>query len=324
MKRHGEINSGLPGAAAAAVAFERPSLASDLIELSKPGIVKMVLMSTAVGFFLAAVGQSWALLPLLLLALSCGVGTALSAAGANMLNQVMEVRRDAIMARTLTRPLPAGRMPVSVGLLAGLTCSVLGIVVLLLGAGPTAAMVSLATIFSYTLIYTPMKPLSPLATLVGAVPGALPPLIGWAAASGEPFGGLLEPAAWSIFLIMFVWQVPHFLAIAWKYREQYGEAGHQVLPVVDPSGVRTGWTIMIWSLTLIPVSLAAVEFLDGRVGWLYAVVALVAGVMFLVPAVEMAADHSDRSARRLFIASILYLPVVLLALVIDATLGVIF
>ncbi|MCA9309734.1 MAG: heme o synthase [Phycisphaerales bacterium] len=324
MKRQGHLNPGLPGAAAASVAIDQSTFWSDVVELSKPGIVKMVLVSTAVGFFLAAVGQTWNLGTLMMLALSCAVGTALSGAGANMLNQVFEIRRDGLMPRTAGRPLPAGRITASAGLLLGVTVSMLGVAILYVGAGTAAAMVSLITILSYVFIYTPLKPVTPLATLIGAVPGALPPLIGWAAASREPFGGLQDPAGWSIFLIMFVWQVPHFLAIAWKYRAQYGAAGHRVLPVVDPSGVRTGWTVLVWSLTLIPTSLAAVEFLHGRVGWLYAIVALFCGIGFLLSGINMAIERSDRSARRLFFASIIYLPVVLMAMVLDATLGILF
>lgn len=290
----------------------------DVYELAKPGIVKMVCITAGVGFALSALGRVWTPAEFAVLGAFCLLGTALSAAGANALNMAFEVRRDSAMDRTRSRPMPAGRMATAHGMLTGAALSLAGVLVLWLGTNPVAAMVSLATIVSYVLIYTPMKPLTPLATLVGAVPGALPPLIGWAAAGSGVWRGLDQPGGWTLFAIMFVWQVPHFLAIAWKYREDYAKGGHRVLPVLDPSGVRTAWASMVWAVALVPVSLAPVVAMPGRFSVLYLIVATIMGLMFVWTAVRFARTLSDRSARSMFLASIAYLPVVLLALVGDA------
>jgi len=307
-------------AALGAPAREAVSWARDVYALAKPGIVKMVVITTGVGFALAAMTRAWTLPQLVMTAFMCLLGTALSAAGANALNMAVEARRDSAMHRTMRRPIPAGRMGVAHGMGAGVLFSVAGVAVLALGTNAVAALVSAVTILSYVLIYTPMKPVTPLATLVGAVPGALPPLIGWAAASVGPWRGLSETGGWTLFALMFVWQVPHFLAIAWKYREDYARGGHAVLPVVDPSGVRTAWAAMLWALALVPVSLAPVVAMPGRVGLVYVVVATVAGLLFAWAGVRFARTLADREARALFFGSIAYLPVVLITLVGDAAL----
>ncbi len=297
------------------------ALADDLIELTKPRITKMVLVSTGVGFALAAMGRSWWDWEMAALASACLIGTALSASGANALNQWMERVSDGRMNRTRTRPLPAGRISSGHGLAFGLAACLLGVGILWAGVNPAAATISLATIASYLLLYTPLKPVTPLATLVGAVPGALPPLIGWTAAqrsNPEAWASLSDPAGWSLFFIMLVWQVPHFLAIAWRHRADYAAGGHRVLPVVDPSGERTSAATLIWAVTLIPVSLAPAHLMGDRLGWGYTIVALAAGMFFALSCLQFALTRTDAHARRAFIVSIIYLPVVLVAMVVDA------
>ncbi|MBN8645928.1 MAG: heme o synthase [Planctomycetes bacterium] len=292
-----------------------------VVELSKPGIVKMVTLSSAVGFVMAALVQPWTLGTLAVPGLACLVGTALSAAGANALNQVIEVERDARMLRTKGRPVPSGRMGEAAAGVSGIAMSLAGLFILCTLCNPWASLVSAVTIATYLFWYTPMKPVSPLATIVGAVPGALPPLIGWAAASeGHAYAGLLEPGGWTLFAIIFVWQIPHFLAIAWKFREDYAAGGHRVLPVVDPSGASTARSVVAWSLALVPISLVAVRTMPNRLGILYGAVALLAAGLMVVESVQLARVRSDANARRLFFASIIYLPVVLLGMVADAVL----
>jgi protoheme IX farnesyltransferase len=309
------------GAVDAPVVMGSAAWRADVVKLAKPGIVKMVLITTAVGFTLAAMERGgWPLSVMALAALWCMVGTTLSAAGANALNQAMEFRRDALMRRTMNRPIPAGRMSVSMGAWLGALFALAGVLILWLGTNPVAALVSLATILSYVFIYTPLKPVTPLATLVGAVPGALPPLMGWAAASDGVWRGLEHPGGWSLFALMFVWQVPHFLAIAWKCREDYERGGYRMLPLIDASGARTSWISLLWAVTLIPVSLSTVRAMPDRFGWLFLSVATVVGVGFVISAARLVAQRTDRRARELFFASIIYLPVALLAMVADVLL----
>lgn len=292
-----------------------------VVELSKPGIVKMVTLSSAVGFVMAALVQQWTAQTLAVAGIGCVLGTALSAAGANALNQVIEVERDAKMRRTVHRPVPSKRMGEVSATIAGVALAVAGLGVLCLMCNPWASLVSGVTIATYLFWYTPLKPVSPLATIVGSIPGALPPLIGWAAASpNAPWGGLTEPGGWSIFALMFVWQVPHFLAIAWKYRDDYAAGGHRVLPVVDPSGASTARSVVVWSLALVPISLFAVRVMPERLGIFYCVAAGLAAMMMLVESVRLARHRTDANARRLFFASIIYLPVVLVSMVVDAVL----
>ena len=293
-----------------------------IIELTKPGIVRMVLVATAIGFALGAIGHNWATTPLLGTFLICMLGTAFSASGANALNQAFEVSRDARMPRTADRPIPSGRVSVETGWAVGMILSVLGVGILALGVNWAAAAVSAATIVSYVLWYTPLKPMTPLSTLVGAIPGAFPPLLGWAAATPHPLGGLNEPGGWSLFAIMFVWQVPHVMAISWKYRHEYADGGYRVLPSIDPSGVKTGATAVMWSAALIPVSMTPLGALDAHetqsLGLLYAVVAVVAGLGMLWASIGLYRHRTDRSALVLFIVSIIYLPVLFAAMAADA------
>lgn len=294
-----------------------------LHETTKPRITRLVLITAGVGFVLAAAGRSWTLGQLVATILGCLVGTFLSSSGANALNEWMERDRDARMPRTATRPLPQGRlMPMQV-LLAGLVLSIVGVGVLWLTTGPIAAAVSASIILMYLLIYTPLKPVTPLATIIGAVPGALPPMIGWAAASGDVgIRSLEQPGGWLLFLIMFVWQIPHFLAIAWLYRDDYSLGGFKVLPVIDPRCIRTTWAILVWSVCLIPVTLAPAIFVGDRLGMIYLVVAAVTGAGFLWVAVQLARGRTRAGARRLFIASIIHLPILFAAIVADTLVSV--
>ena len=313
-----------PAMAAGALASDEPtreSMAAVLAEFVKTGIVKMVVITAGVGFAMAAMSRNWTTTDLLVSMAVCLFGTALSAAGANALNQVMEVSRDARMHRTADRPLPAGRLSMAHGWTIGVGLCAAGVGVLAIGNNVWAAGVSAVTILSYLLWYTPLKPVTPLATLVGSFPGALPPLIGWTAASSGEWGGLNELGGWSLFLLMFVWQVPHFLAIAWKYREDYARGGHAVLPVGDHDGRRTGRAVLFWTLALIPVSLAPGAAMPSLLGPGFLVVSLVCALLFAYTAIRMVIERTDASAKRLFLASIFYLPVVMLAMVADALIG---
>jgi len=270
--------------------------AADWLELAKPRITSMVAFTALVGF---VSGSTGALAPGLVAAALAG--TALVAAGASVLNQVMERDTDALMLRTRNRPLPAGRVqPWEAGGL-GVFLTGGGLVVLLWWSGPLAAGVALATWTSYLFAYTPLKRRSPLATLVGAVPGALPPVIGWAAARQSLDGG-----AFVLFAILFLWQIPHFLAIAWLYRDDYARAGFPMLPVVDREGTFTGRQAVVHSLALLVVSLAPV--VAGMAGTVYLAGAFVLGVALTLCALRFASTRDLASARSLFFASVLYLP----------------
>jgi protoheme IX farnesyltransferase len=299
-------------------------------ELTKPRITRLVTITAGVGFVLGAVHQSWETWDLVGRAVGCGVGTALSASGANALNQWWERERDARMPRTCARPLPTLRISPGAALGWGLAFSAAGVGLLaLLGAAP--ALVSLATILIYVLVYTPLKPVTTLNTLVGAVPGALPPLIGWTAAatgnlalgSGSGLAALGQAGGWLLFLLMLVWQVPHFLAIAWMYKDDYAKGGYRMLPSADPDGRLTARTILIWAATLVPITLAPAMFLRDRLGVLSLAVALVSGGAFLWLCVRLVAQCERGRARAVFFASIAHLPLLLMAYVADAVLHVV-
>jgi protoheme IX farnesyltransferase len=277
----------------------------DLVELGKGGITGMVVVSTAAGMLLAAQGP----LPLALW-LHTLLGTALVAAGASALNQVVEREHDALMRRTARRPIPSGRMHPDVALLFGVTIAVAGMLELALAVGLLPALLAAATLAGYVFVYTPLKRMSSLSTLVGAVPGAMPPLIGWAAVEGR-----LGVGSWALFALLFFWQLPHFLAIAWMFREDYARGGFPMLPVVDPGGASTGRQAALYNLALIPVSLTPT--LLGLAGGIYFFGALLLGVLFLACGVAMALDRGRRSARRLLLASVTYLPILLVLLVFD-------
>jgi protoheme IX farnesyltransferase len=239
------------------------------------------------------------------------LGTALSAAGASALNQWIERDLDALMKRTADRPLPAGRMHPSDALIFGLLCCCCGVAILALMVNLLTAGLSLLTILIYAVLYTPLKRISELNTLLGAIPGALPPLLGWTAATGNAgFGG------WVLFLILWFWQMPHFLAIAWLYRDQYAAAGFKMLSTRDPEGWATAWQALIYSAALLATSLLPGLFGYATPYYFFAALALGAGMVFL--SIDFVRVRSTASARRLFFASIIYLPIILGVLILFA------
>jgi heme o synthase len=278
---------------------------ADFITLAKPRLNLLVLVTTAAGLYLAAPeGVPSAVLVHTL------VGTALVAGGAAALNQVWERHTDALMRRTRQRPVASGRLRAPEGWWFGLALSGAGLVELAAGVNVISAAVAACTLGSYVLVYTPLKRRTSLATLVGGVPGALPAVIGWVAATGT-----LTLPAWVLFGIVFFWQMPHFLAIAWLYRDDYAAAGIPLLPVLEPDGRRTARQALLYSAALWPVSL--MPPLVGLGGAAYTMIATVLGFTLIALSARFACDRSTTAARRLFLFSITYLPLLLGALVAD-------
>lgn len=293
-----------------------------LVETTKPGITRLVTITSIVGFICAAVGRAWMNTELALAFLGCVAGTALSASGANSLNQWWERERDARMARTMRRPLPREAVEPRTVLWAGLVLSVLGVGLLAAVTGWAPAVVSLACIVSYVLVYTPMKPLSPFSTLVGAIPGALPPLIGWTAGHPEEgFAALMGGGGLALFGLMFIWQLPHFLAIAWMYKDDYALGGHRVLPVIDPELKATAVAMLGTAVLQLPATLLPWLAMPERVGWLYGLTAVVTGLIYIRMSARLVKERTRAAAKRVFLASIMHLPVLLLVLVADVVLG---
>ena len=277
----------------------------DYLELTKPRITLLILICVAVGYWFAC-GLSflWTTLVHTLL------GTALLASGTSALNQWYEVDIDAKMLRTRRRPLPAGRIQRRRGLAFGLLLSAAGFADLWYGTNPLAAALGLFTLLSYLLLYTPLKLRSPACTTVGAVPGAMPPLIGYAAA-----GHGIDASALALFLILFIWQFPHFDAIAWMYRDDYARGSIRMLPVIDPDGESTARRIVVCSLLLIPISL--VPLFLGMTGALYAAPAIAAGLGVLYFAARLGREKTLRRAHALLLATVFYLPALLCVMVLD-------
>jgi protoheme IX farnesyltransferase len=283
-----------------------PSKAAAYLELTKPGITRLVLVTTAAGFYLAG-GASASLL----LFLNALFATALVASGTNALNQWFERDADRYMRRTARRPLPSGRLSSREAVVFAWGISLAGLVYFALFVNMLTAFVVGFTLGSYVFIYTPLKRKTWISTLVGAVPGALPIVAGWTA-TGKP----LTASAWALFAIMFVWQLPHFFALAWIYREDYRKAGFQMLTVVDSTGARAAWQSLFYAAVLIPISLLPTVF--GLTGQIYLAGALVLGVAFLLPTVLMLTrGPNEKFAWRTFVASIAYLPLLLILMVID-------
>lgn len=282
---------------------------ADFVELTKPRISFMVVVTAAAGFFLAAEADvsllrlSWALL-----------GTALLASGASALNQVLERRLDARMRRTAQRPVPTGRVDVDVALAFGVTLVVLGVVELVLIVNLLTAFLGAATVAGYAFVYTPLKRVTSLATVVGAVPGAIPPMMGWAAERDA-----LGAGAWALFGILFFWQLPHFLAIAWMYRADYARGGLPMLTVLDRDGRRTARQMILWGAALVPVSLQPTVL--GLTGTVYFVGALVLGLAYLGGCFDFARLRTVPAARRLLLFSVFYLPGLLAVMLIDRLLS---
>lgn len=274
-------------------------------ELVKARLTLLVLLTTLVGFYMGWTGTMNYLLMFHAL-----LGTALVASGAAALNQFLEREYDARMRRTASRPLPSGRLqPVTVMLFGGV-CSLIGTIYLALLVNPLTSVIGGVSLVCYLFIYTPLKRVTWLNTAVGAIPGALPPWMGWVAARGDIGGG-----GWCLFAILAFWQLPHFFAIAWMYRDEYSRVGFKMLPCLDPDGTRTGQQAVSHTLGLLPVSLC--PFLFQLAGPIYLTGALLLGAGYLACAIQFARRLDLQSARRLFFASIIYLPFLLVLMVVD-------
>jgi protoheme IX farnesyltransferase len=276
----------------------------DFVELTKPRITLMVLVTTTLGFLTAGGDSGLEALGVTL------VGVALLSGGASALNHVLERDRDALMDRTSSRPLPAGRLAPGTATGFGIVLSLAGLVTLAVGVNLLTMLFGALAFASYDFVYTPLKRVTSLATLVGAVPGALPPVMGWTAADGS-----LGAGAWVLFGMLFLWQLPHFLSIAWLYRDDYARAGFPMLPVVDSGGRATARQAVLYGAALVPVSL--LPTIAGLSGTPYLVGALAFGMAFLGFCVAFSLAVDNRAARRLLMMSLLYLPAVLATMVLD-------
>jgi heme o synthase len=280
---------------------------STYLELTKPRITVFILMSTAIGFLCGShLGSHWSLMTLV----NTILGTALIASGTAALNQWYERDADSKMNRTKSRPIPSGRVTARSALIFGLALSVAGFAELAIGANLLTGLLGLFTMASYLLVYTPLKQRSPVSTTIGAIPGAMPPLIGYAAAAG-----ILNTEAWVLYAILFLWQFPHFYAIAWMYREDYARAGIRMLPVVEPDGESTARRMWLFSLLLIPISVLP-KYFGGAGNW-YVAGAIALGLMFLWSGVRASFDLTRPRARQVLLASVVYLPLLYGLLVID-------
>ena len=281
------------------------SRATDYVALAKPRLNLLVVMSAVAGYAMAHgdttdfAGLGWMV-----------VGTGLVSGGASAINQVIERETDGLMRRTRQRPLPDGRLTAVEALAFAGILSVSGLFVLAAGVNLLSAMVALATLASYAVVYTPLKKRTSFATVVGAIPGALPPVIGWAAAADA-----LSQGAWVLFGIVFLWQLPHFLAIAWIYREDYARAGLPMLPVIEPDGRSTARQAVVYTAALLPLALAPT--LVGMSGTAYFTGALILTLLFLAISMRFAMTRAVRDARRLFFTSIIYLPVLWALMIVD-------
>ena len=275
---------------------EGRSRTADYITLAKPRLNMLVVATSLAGFVMGHGDTSN-----VITVLSLVVGTALVASGASAVNQVYERRTDALMRRTRLRPMADRRVTPDDALKYAAVLCAAGLMLLAFGANPLSALVALATLVSYAAIYTPLKARTSFATVIGAIPGALPPVIGWAAATND-----LSRGAWVLFAIVFLWQLPHFLAIAWMYREDYARAGFPMLPVIEPDGRSTARQSVAYAAALLPVSLAPT--LLGMTTSTYFAAALVLTLAFVLLTLQFARTRSERDARHVFFGSITYLP----------------
>jgi protoheme IX farnesyltransferase len=285
-----------------------PSLRTAFSELTKVRLTTMVLLTTFTGYFLASRGPfEWVKLFHTLL------GTALVAICSSILNQALERDTDALMHRTEQRPFVTRRLPLTQTVLVGLALGLVGLIELAWQVNPLTAVLAGITLVIYVVVYTPLKRLTVLNTLLGAIPGALPPLLGSTAARGH-----FSAEGWTLFAILACWQLPHFYAIAWLYREDYRAAGLRMVSVEDETGLRTGLHAVVSALVLLPVSL--LPTLIASSGIPYAIVAAILSVAFIAFAIRFALHPNRPTARKLFLASITWLPLVLLALILDSAL----
>jgi protoheme IX farnesyltransferase len=275
------------------------------MELTKPRITFLIVLTSAAGFALGSRGTvNYAAM------ISAMVGIGLLSSGIATLNQYMERDLDALMRRTANRPLPCGKLSPWEALTFGIGLTVIAEVYLALLVNPLSALLGLTVIAGYLFAYTPLKTKTSLSTMVGAFPGAVPPLIGWAAARGS-----IDLEAWVLFAILFLWQFPHFLAIAWMYREDYSRAGILMLPVVEPDGRVTAQQIVVYTVLLLPVSLLPAAM--GLSGKAYLYGAIILGLLFLYSSLRAAFSKSKQEARRLLLASVIYLPLLFILMVLD-------
>lgn len=280
------------------------SRATDFVALAKPRLNVLVVASSLAGYVMGGGDTSNAVRVVFIV-----LGTALVAGGASAFNQVIERNADSLMRRTRMRPVPDGRLQPAESLIFATALSVFGLLILAAGVNSLSAAVALTTLLTYALIYTPLKRRSSFSTVVGAIPGALPPVIGWAAARDG-----LSQGAWVLFGIVFLWQLPHFLAIAWIYREDYARAGFPMLPVIEPDGRSTARQAVFYCSALLPVSLAPT--LLGMTNAAYFAAALVLGLLFLGLTLKFARTRASADARRLFFGSIIYLPLLWILMIV--------
>jgi protoheme IX farnesyltransferase len=281
-----------------------PGTMADLLELIKVRMNLLVVTTTMVGFYMAVrLHSDWLRLPATL------IGTACCAAGASAINQFIERRRDALMPRTRNRPLPMRRLRPAQALGFGIGLGIGGIAMLAILVNPLTALLAFITLFSYVAVYTPLKPITSLNTIIGAFPGALPPVMGWTAVRGT-----LGPEAFTLLAILFTWQIPHFMAIAILYKKDYAAAGFKMLPVVDGTLSETGRQIALFSIAMVGVSI--VPTFIGMTSIRYITLAVLMGLAFMAFAIECAMTGSRADARKLFLASIIYLPLLLAAMMV--------
>jgi protoheme IX farnesyltransferase len=267
-----------------------------IVELTKPELTALSVFTAAGAAFLAAGHEQGFLQPIALTV----VGTAMVGGGAGALNQYLERSFDALMKRTEHRPIPSGRVSPVAALLVGLLLSGAGIALLLVGTRPLAGLLALVTLVAYLGVYTPLKRTTPFATVVGGIPGALPPLIGWTAVRGDA-----GPEAWSLFAILFFWQMPHFLSLAWMYRKDYERGGYPMLTVVDPSGDSVARQMLVYSIALLPA--AVMPFVVGLLGFPYFCGALILTLLFFARTFRFTRTRTNDDARRVFFGSLVYL-----------------
>jgi len=283
----------------------RRSTLYDYLVLTKPELTLLSVVTALGGAYLAA-GSTLSYFTLL----HTFLGTLLVGGGAGALNQYIERDLDVQMRRTENRPLPSGRIPQQHALLFGATLSAAGVLQLLLFTHTVAAFLAVVTLATYLFLYTPLKRVTPFATVVGGIPGAIPPLIGWTAVTGE-----LSMGAWSLFFILFFWQMPHFLSLGWMYRKDYARANYKLLMVVDPSGEALSRQILIYCIALLPA--AFMPTMVGVLGILYFVGAVILTTAFLWLAIRLYRDRTNANAKRLFFASLLYLSVLVALMIVD-------
>jgi heme o synthase len=289
----------------AVIKFEKTRLA-DYWDLTKPGITFLVVITALAAFYIASQGS-----PNIMLLIHSLLGIACISGGGGTLNHFIERKYDLMMNRTKTRPIPSGRVHPTEALILGTGLSVLGIVYLVIAVNTLTALLGALTLIGYIGIYTPLKRISPHSTIIGAFPGAMPPVLGWTAVTGA-----VSLEAIILFAIVFFWQMPHFLGIAWMYRKDYEKGGFPMLPVVEPDGKSTSRMILIYCTGLIPVSLFPTIL--GMAGYIYFTTALLCGLVFLYFSIRVALSPTNMNAKYLVLASVFHLPVVMAFLMIDA------